>query len=185
MTPQRLLTILLAFLLTACAGSPATRYYVLQANAESSIKTVNSSMGIGPVNIADYLQRSQLSRTDNGRLQLANYDRWGESLEAGVSRVLMENVATLTDNQQLVRFPWRSDEIPHYAIRLHILSLNTINDNATLKVKWLIYDNQNKKNVASGLEEFKHTAAPDYNGQVTSYNALLLQLSQHLVNHLP
>jgi uncharacterized lipoprotein YmbA len=187
MNPLKQLLILAAVLgLSACSSTPTSRYYVLQPGQLKAEKTLNDSIGIGPVQVADYLDRSQLSSIDNrSQLKLAEFDRWGEPLTAGITRTLLENIANLTNNQKLVGFPWRRDESPRYAIRIHILKLDSINSSAILKVKWLIRDNQNQTMIAEGLDTFTTALETGYANQVNGYSHLLAQLSQKLVRELP
>lgn len=169
-------------LLASCGTTPDTRYYLLQATAISSADVSGYSIGIGPVQVADYLSRPQIVSTHgSNRLSLAEFDRWGESLDSGITRVLVENMALLTGSKRVVSYPWRSDEQPDVAVRIQILALDQrANNQAFLKARWVVVNNLNKQRIDTGISEFVVDTSDDPSALVGAYSELLLQLSQKL-----
>ena len=101
MTIYRLLTMASCCLLLSCGTTPSTRYYLLQATATHSDNSSAHSIGVGPIRIADYLSRPQIVSTHGtNRLSLSEFDRWGEPLDSGITRVMVENIALLTGSEQ-------------------------------------------------------------------------------------
>lgn len=77
---------------SACTRPPA-QLYVLNpiTTPEGSTRPAAGvrTLAILPVNVPDYLDRREIvSRTTDHRLQLSDSDRWGESLQNGLARVL-------------------------------------------------------------------------------------------------
>ncbi|MFA7553058.1 MAG: PqiC family protein [Spongiibacteraceae bacterium] len=183
----RLTTLICALiLLVACSSSPTTRYYLLQPlsspPAQSSITTA-TVIGLGPIEIAEYLSKPQLLKT-NGSYQLnySDFDRWAEPIEQGILRVLQQNLSILRNNSPVYPFPWRRDEQPPIAIRCHILALDVNQNNqALLKVDWRLVNTSTGEKLAGAIDIFKTSAGSSYAGQAQAYSQLLDQFSQQLV----
>ena len=89
--------------LCACSigqRSPEARYYVLalpaaSAPADGARDVTGPRVGIGPVSLPNYLDRQQIFIRQSGStdVMLEEYDRWGEDLGDGVSRLLVESVS--------------------------------------------------------------------------------------------
>ena len=75
-------------------NSPTPRFYALSAVNENQVtKRINMSpgvlIGIGPVKIPEYLDRPQMVTKENqGTLKFDEFDRWGESLDVGIARLI-------------------------------------------------------------------------------------------------
>lgn len=95
-----LLSLALAAALTGCAipgqfGSSNVRYYVLSSTLPPDSASAEASVGVLPVALPGYLNRQQivLRDADGVSISIRNYDRWGESLSMGISRVLCDTLA--------------------------------------------------------------------------------------------
>ena len=72
----------------ACSSTPASRFYALEAidSGEATANPLRRSVDLllGPWVVPEYLNRSEITidRTD-GRVEVADFDRWAEPLEAG------------------------------------------------------------------------------------------------------
>ena len=69
--------------LTGCAGSESVRYYVLSATPAGPVGAAvrDIPVGVGPVELPEYLDRPQIvTRTSQNELNVADFDRWAESL---------------------------------------------------------------------------------------------------------
>ena len=116
---------LLLYLLTACGTTPPSNYYMLSADVAGIPGDSGPSLGIGPVTVPGYLQRiNMVLNRDSHRLKLAEYDRWAEPLENGITRVVSLNLAVLLDTQEVQVFPWRRHEPPTYGVSVHVVQLS-------------------------------------------------------------
>ncbi len=105
-----------ALLVAGCAGSsPPSRFYTLgsqtdaHAGAASSPSEIRDLFSIGPVDIADYLDRPQIvTRTSENRIQFSEFDRWGGSLKGEINRVLVNNLSALLATDGFMALPWRT-----------------------------------------------------------------------------
>src|SRR5450631_3132830 len=87
--------VILCLGLGGCISIPASttpRFYMLSAINENQVSkkiiiAPDVIIGIGPVKIPEFLDRPQMvTRTKEGMIRFAQFDRWGESLDLGVTR---------------------------------------------------------------------------------------------------
>lgn len=76
-------------------STPAVRYYVLSSPLPASSSTERADIGVLPVTMPGYLARQQivLREADGITININEYNRWGESLGQGISRVLCDSLA--------------------------------------------------------------------------------------------
>lgn len=166
-------------LLSACGTTPPTNFYVLSSPAPLQDIGANPlSLGVGPVNVAEYLDRAQIALKTDNALVIDDFNHWGEPLAVGVRRVMMEELAVQLDTVNVVQFPWRADEVPQLRVKLLVLELNRIGDRATLKVAWSLRDTGSKQTLHQGVEILEQRVhEPGYDALVGAYSDLLHSLS--------
>ena len=137
-------------MLAGCASSPPSKFYQLSSLqgqtqvAREGARDQSLIVAVGPVRIPDYLDRSQIvTRSGKNELTLAEFNRWAGSLEADVSRVLMEDISSLlpADRFFVVRWlPYLESELPvSYRVQLRIESFEgTPGDSVFLRAHWVI-----------------------------------------------
>src|SRR5215472_9833670 len=88
-----------------------TRYFVLTPtssdNAIAPARTTRTSrdllVGLGPITLPRYLERPEvITRLSNTEFSVSANDRWGEPLEANVSRVLEQDLSGDLPNSEIV-----------------------------------------------------------------------------------
>jgi len=103
--------VLVLALLTACGTSPPVRYFALESSVAAQPQGRDSTvlLGLGPVRMADYLNRSQLVRRGQGsELKVDDFSRWAEPLAVAFLRVVSTDVDMLMPDVTVVAFPWDS-----------------------------------------------------------------------------
>lgn len=145
---RTLVTLVLLIFITGCQQSPRKSFYLLSAAQAPSVQenaTITQVIGLGPIELADYLQRSAIVRNrDANRVQLAEVDHWGEPLEKGIMRVLAINLMNKNRDRLIENFPWRSYAKPRYSLGLTIYDLQVIEGKAALNASWKLIDGENK-----------------------------------------
>ncbi len=175
--------------LGSCASSPEVNYYLLTANSKDNLGSSNPannisvSLGVGPITVPEYLQRSQIVYSmDGNNLTIAQQDFWSEPLDSAISRVVAYNLMRLNKNSSIVTFPWRGDQSPHYAIRISIIELNRSSTNiAHLEAEWTLLDQQSKSIL--GNQIFSATVEMSefsYLALAGAYSELLAVLSENI-----
>jgi hypothetical protein len=185
MNLKKNLLLVLALLLTACGTSPRTNYFVLNTAATTMPGSAYPiTIGIGPVTIAEYLDREAIVTRADNTLLVDELNRWGEPLAPGVTRVVMEELSSLLGSS-LVAFPWRADEAPELRITLSILELNRQQQSANLKAAWSLIETGTGEKLHRAIENFEQPlTGPGYNQLVDAYSQLLQLLSQSIASYI-
>ncbi|PKG77621.1 hypothetical protein CXF80_04435 [Shewanella sp. Actino-trap-3] len=171
-------------LLFGCQSSPTKQYFVLTAipsQIEAGSTRLDRDIGIGPVEIAEYLNFTQVVyQREDGSLQRFTNSYWAEPLDQGISRVIRLNLSQGDRSRNLILFPWRADNRPQYSIKIKIISLNRDGINASIKTNWELIDIRSNRHI-----ERQHFAATTEAGStaaelVNAYSYLLAQLAQEM-----
>ncbi len=114
-------------MLVGCASSVSSRFYVLNPlTAEGKVQSEESCpvIGIGPIKLPGYLDRTQIvTRTSPNELTLSYFDLWAEPLHDSVPRTLGENVSQLVCTKEIVFFPWRPSHVPDVRVEVEVLKM--------------------------------------------------------------
>jgi len=182
-TPVKIAACLgLLMILVACGNSPPNRFYRLTPGNGSPGSEQKPSVGVGPVTIPAFLNRSALaySRGEN-RLIISSFDLWAEPLSAGVNRVIGLNLAQLLNTQNISEFPWDSRYSPDYGVRINILDMDTDEKQATLVAEWVLMHPDNGEIFNRRISRYTSplpTGTFDPSELPSAYSALLYQLSE-------
>lgn len=179
--------VLLCLVASGCQQSPRKHYYLLSATPSLNQSDANQpnaishSIGLGPIELADYLERSHIVRNrDANRVQLADLDHWGEPLEKGIARVLAINLMNRDSSRLVEHFPWRSDATPALSVRLTIYDLQLIDGVAAINASWKLIDN-NTKTVLSQQHFVRKKNSGDSAAQIAkTYSELLAELADEM-----
>lgn len=184
----------LTLLLSGCIGgrSNAPDYHLLTARAAPVPAAAPAptqravSVGVGPIHIAQFLNRTQIVTHGGGvTLQLNDSQRWGEPLEQGIQRVLLQNIAAQT-GAETRNFPWRQNVTPDYAVRIDIIDLDKLSDgSALLEVSWVLEDVKNARVITTRQEQLRTPAGSANSVVAEAYSDLLAQLAQRIAAQLP
>ena len=179
-----ILIVSLCGLIFSCQHSPKKNYFYLtpQANAVSDKKTeITQLIGIGPVEIAEYLSRSQIidNQTDN-TLNMSENAYWAEPLDKNIMRVIALNLTHLNGSRSFVNFPWRSDSKPHYSIRIRVDNLSRTDSKALINATWELADNETKTNVLRRNFTKTTSANSGAKGLAQAYSELLAEFANEV-----
>jgi uncharacterized lipoprotein YmbA len=142
MTALRFLAILLlagALGLTGCVRYQQASLYQLDSG-DIGVPTAEQGIAVllGPVVIADYLQREALlQRQADGSLTAAHDARWAGSLAADVDQQLLRQLSSRLDSQRLVLSPGTAGFVPQMRLGLSITRLDSGPQRpAVLEAQW-------------------------------------------------
>lgn len=176
------MTILLC--LAACGSSPPNDYYRLTPMGTPATAGERPSLGVGPVDIPDYLNRSGLVYSAGGnRLVISEQHRWAEPLDEGIMRVVAVNLARLLNTDNLRLFPWPLNDIPEYTVEVNVLELDTEGQNAVLVADWVIRRPAENAAMTRQISRLQRALAPGpvAPGELApAYSELLYQLSEEI-----
>jgi hypothetical protein len=92
--------------------TPPSRFYLLEPLAPVSAASGGPAIGVGPIKVADYLDRPQIvTRNGDHGIDLGEFDRWGEPLAQSISRVVAMNLGRLLGSERVMRQLWREEHL--------------------------------------------------------------------------
>lgn len=102
---------IISLLLSACSTSPPVRYFSLSSAATVDRKDFNEAvvLGLGPMRMAEYLNRSQIvTRGAGTEVKVDEFNRWAEPLAVAFHRVVSTDIDSMMDGVSVLAFPWES-----------------------------------------------------------------------------
>ena len=172
--------------LSGCSSSPPTRFYVVPplsgADAAPAAAQRDITIGVGPVTLPPYLDRSQIvTRASRARLLLGEFDQWAASLQDAVPRVLAENLSLLIPTDRVVLHPWARTTEPDYQVTVDVTQFDRgAGSEVVLAVRWSIVGANGKTLV---MRKSRFTAAAggqEYEATVTAMGQTLDALSRDI-----
>ena len=169
--------------LAGCAGSESVRYYVLDASSATPVGGAairDIAVGVGPVEFPEYLDRPQImTRTSQNELNMADFDRWAESLKDNTIRVLAENLATLLPSQRVVTYPWKRATPVDYQVTVQVSRFDRLEQGeSVLAVRWRVLDGDGGE-LLSRTSTYRETpTGSDYAATVAAMNRNLEAFSR-------
>ena len=136
---------------------------------------------LGPVSIADYLQREAfLQRQTDGSLLVADDARWAGSLATDIDQVLLRQLASRLDSQRTVLAPTNAEFKADVQVLLNIIRLDSGPQlPAVLEAQWRLLD-RNGQLRDSRLLRLEEAYSGTVADQVQAQSRLLRQLTQQL-----
>lgn len=183
------LVLVTAWLATGCLGGTApTRFYVLAAADAPAIPGARAmAVGVGPVSLAGYLDRPQIvTRPAADKIDLAEFDQWGEPLRDAIARVLAEDLSRQLPEARISAFPWRGLEAVRYQVIVDVTRFDgpTAGD-TSLEARWRVLDATTGKELAAKTTRLAEPAGgPGYSMTVSAMSRALATLSRDIAQTL-
>ena len=136
--------VMLSFFLSGCGSSRPAKFYTLHpvksipaAAKQTVLSDPPVTVGIGPIEIPDYLDRPQIvTRTAQNELAQAEFERWAGSLKTDIARVLVENLSVLLPPDQVSVVPWTRGGPLQYRVAVDVTRFDvTPGENVWLKAR--------------------------------------------------
>jgi hypothetical protein len=180
---------LLFFFPGGCSRSPLPKFYTLnpiqdQVISRRSSAGQNAVIGIGPVRMADYLDRSQIvTRTSDNQVMRAEFDRWAGPLRDNFTNILAENIGFLLPTDQIQLFPWRTDLPIDYQVTVDVVRFDgRLGDAARLESRWSVLQGKERKLVKTGRSSISEpVTGSGYADLVAAQSRAVGRLSQEIV----
>ena len=190
MNRLNLFAVLLSLLVAGCIGS-ATRpstFYVLSTDSAAPVAGRESpapplSLGLGPVELPDVLDRPQIvTRPNLNRVDLAEYDRWGGDLGEDLSRVLAQNLMARLNTDAVLLYPWSSGGRPDYELSIQFFRFDgELGKRAELAGVWRLSDTRRACEPVSRRFRIAETpASSGYAGLVAAISRGVAKLSDEI-----
>jgi uncharacterized lipoprotein YmbA len=189
-----LLACALPLVLAGCFGtSRPSRFYTLeplQVRESPGATATDVTLAVGPVELPDYVDRPQIvTRSGTNELVIAEFDRWGGSLEKQISGSL---VATLRDrlaSRRIAVVPWRSAVLSSGAPDRVTVSVSRFDGvpghSVVLQARWELRTQSGGKEESLGVKEASVTEqidGPDYDALVAAMQRALVRLGEQMAD---
>ncbi|MFK8330929.1 membrane integrity-associated transporter subunit PqiC [Pseudomonas sp. BJa5] len=168
--------------LAGCSMQQPVSLYQLDSGEPGQPKqSAGMAVVLGPVSVADYLQRETLlQRQPDGSLSAATDGRWAGSLSGDIDQLLVRQLAWRLDSQRVVLAPATTGFAPDVQILLSITRLDSgTHQPAVLDAQWRLLDRrgQVRDNRIVHLEQ-QHQGSEA--AQVQAQGQLLQKLAEQL-----
>lgn len=183
-----LLTAIIGAILSACASTPATHFYVLDTTmsepADPPAGTATKRLiGLGPVTIPALLERKQLvTRTGGNGVEIAELHQWAAPLQENITQTLTYNLSALLANDMIKAYPWSAYGEADYRLLVDIIRFDsTPGRSVNLEANWIILAEKNHKPVSHGQVKMNRDLADgSYPGAVRALSRILGEFSRQL-----
>jgi len=166
--------------LAGCVTQPVPMYRLDNGTVEMPAQADGAAILLGPVLLADYLQRDVLlQRLPDGSLAVDGQQaRWAGSLQGDISQLLLRQLASRLKTQSLELSPGSKGFTPEVQVELEITRLDSGPQHpAVLEAQWRLLDNQGKRQ-ASRLVRLQEEHQGSTTDQVRAQSVLLQRLSE-------
>ncbi len=167
--------------LAGCVSQPVSMYRLDNGTVEVPEQVDGAAVLLGPVVIADYLQRDViLQRHADGSLAEDAQAVWAGNLEQNVDQLLLRQLASRLDTQRLEMSPGSKGFTPEIQVELEITRLDSGPEHpAVLEAQWRLLDKDGKRQGGRlvRLQEEHQGSTAD---QVQAQSVLLQRLGEML-----
>jgi len=174
------------------SNSPNPRFYTLYApdkekpSQEFNIPE-NTIIGIGPLRIPEYLNRPQIVTNNKDKtISFDEFNRWAESLDFSLARLINNNLALMLKNASFQIFPWDMALSVKYQVIADVIQLeNNRNQDLLFAVQWSIIDLEKRRAVFTKRSEFRKDISPqNYYGLTEALSEATMSLSKEIAQEL-
>jgi len=180
--------LMLVLLLSACMRSnKSVQFYRLSAGTAmlDSIQlpesTYQAVIGVGPIRIPDYLNRSQMvvAISDN-QYQLSEEHRWAERLDQNISLALTKFLPSQLGSSRIVRYPWTQRQAINYQVSIDIIEFHIDGlGQSRLTALWLI-KRKDQPDLSRRFDYQVLASTTDYDVMVSAQSACLTKLGEDI-----
>ena len=165
-----------------CGTSPQPTFYRLTETASTELSGLERGLaiGVGPVNVAPYLDRPQVVIRGVGhRLELSEFNRWVEPLTDSISRVIVINLSNRLESTRVYMVPRRNKTIPlEFRIEIDIARFDgELGADALLVARWTLYGRDNEPVVTKVSIISEPSGGEGFDPLIAAQNRCLQKLS--------
>ena len=173
-----------------CGGSAPAKFYTLsplsmtgEVRSEKETAGRALAIGIGPVRLPQYLVRPEIvTRTDANKINIADFDLWGGSLQDDFSRNLLENLSLLLASDRVSLYPWPGMGTIDYRVGMDVIRFDgNRGGDVVLIVNWAIRTGQDNKVIRVQNSRIQEpSGGQSYEAMVGGMSRALARLSREI-----
>ena len=183
-------TLVAAVLLSGCASSPESKFYVFSPKEGwSSVAARDATASsfvvqFAPVKLPEYLDRPQIvTRTDDNRIRMAQFDRWGMPLDMIAAEVVGASIARVHPDAFVDVVPVRGNQHAGYLVDITVVRLDgMLGGNVELIAQWKITkDGDQNSVIGRRLVRYEQaTAGESYGDYVEAVRQVLAKMGDEI-----
>lgn len=187
----------LVLLALGCVGSsPSASFYLLEPvdvhgaadpDGGSFDDRVGLTLGVGPIHVADYLDRPQLVVRGQGQeLLVDEYNRWAEPLGTSLTRVMTRSLATLLGTERVWSFPGKDRTRADLRVVMDIERFDADSSGvAVLEARWYLVDGATgESSEPTSFQAREACERASVGARVEAMNRALDSLARQVAGHL-
>jgi uncharacterized lipoprotein YmbA len=187
MTCRPIPGLILLALLSACASSPPTRFFALDAvePAAPSAGVAGDPVKVDAVHIPPALDRTSMVRGESdNQLEISSQDRWAGDLAEMIRRVLTQDLASRLPSGMVIA----PESPPPAAARGVVVDILTFQPQSAgevvLDADWTLLEGAQSNPVIRRSEHLTAAAAPSAQGEAAAMSTLLGQLADRIATQI-
>ena len=172
-------------------ATPDTRFYVLGTvpQEEPALAGARTNpplvIDLASLRLPQYLQRTQIvTRVDENRLLLSDYDQWGGSLEKNMLRVIATNLGRLLKTPEVYIAARRTPSGVDAQVEIEVMQFERGPDGrAILAAQWRILGDREEEVLVSKITDLSSEAVGADDSMATTVSAmteLIAELSRQI-----
>lgn len=177
----------IALLAAGCSQSQPSNFYTLSSlerPAGTVAEASTPAVGVGPISLPKYLDRPQIvTRSSPNKLELAEFEKWAESLDNIFTRTLADNLGVLLKTDRVAVLPRRRDLPLDYQVEVDVTQFDTTTDGKTrLAARWNLFRKGGKDPLVSreSIIEIATKTPDDFEAVVAAMSRAVESLSREI-----
>jgi uncharacterized lipoprotein YmbA len=178
--------VLCLVILAGGCGGGANEYYLLTP-AGPAPRGGGIGVGVGPITVAEYLDRSNLVfQTGGQRLEVAEGHHWAGDLRRSIASVMASNLGRELRTGNVRTYPWDRDDELRYQVVIDVRQLHgTAAGGAMLEASWRVYALPGSKLLVSrGTTVQEALGADGFEALAAAESRLFMQLAREIAGAL-
>lgn len=169
----------------SCATVQETNYFALEPLPASNSPTpVALTLAVGPVDVAEYLDRPQIvTRPAANRLVVDEFNRWGGAVGNEIGRVLVSRLGATLGAQRVFAYPSRLGVETSHRLALDVHRLDgSLGGEVSLDASWLVLNERTGEVEHTERAVYRLNArGGDYAAYVAALGELLDRVAQAII----
>jgi uncharacterized protein len=173
--------------LAGCATGPPPTFYLLHSPDSVELTGVERgvAVGVGPVELAPYLDRPQIVNRDSRlQLDLSEANQWAEPLKFGIPRSIAVNLSNLLQSNRVYLIPMRRQVPLDYQVAIDIPRFDgQLGGDAILSARWTLFRKDTSEVLLAKISVIREASeSSDYEAMVAAGSRALEKLSEEIAN---
>ena len=171
-----------AAIAAGCTTTGEPRYYLMSpvAPEQPAGSTLDLVLGVGPLQLADYLQRSNLvTRESPSRVRVAPDHKWGATLDSHLAELLAEDLRMRLGLPGVHVYPWQPATRLDYQLTVDVGRFIHEDDAVYLDAQWQLFGRASGE-VFEGFSRVREPAAADYDAVVNGMSRAIGRLADEI-----